>query len=195
MDAVRRSFALVLALALLTLLAVKPLGRGLAQEAGPEGEKKAEKQTGKEGSRQADLEKNLRSLEKEIEKVRGLAFKKPVAAKVVARPKGTAPGLQGYYSTREKTLYVYDDIKGNYERGVLIHEMVHALQDQHFGLDRLHETAFGSDAELARAALVEGDATLTMIEVLKKEQPRAAMMLATPLEKARNLQNAFLYAQ
>ena len=55
--------------------------------------------------------------------------------------------------------------------------------------------AFGSDAELALAALIEGDATYTMIELLKKDQPKAAAMLQVPLEKSRNLQNAFLYAQ
>jgi uncharacterized iron-regulated protein len=142
-----------------------------------------------------DLEGRLRQLEKQIETVRGLKFKTPVAAAVIARPKDADRGIQGYYSTKEKKLFLYDDIKGSYERGVLIHEMVHALQDQHFGLDRLHATSFGSDADLAKAALIEGDATYTMIEVLQKDQPRVAGMLKAPLEKARNLQNAFLYAQ
>ena len=59
--------------------------------------------------------------------------------------------MQGYYSTKEKALFVYDDVAGNYERGVLVHEMVHALQDQHFGLEKLHEAVEG-DSELARAA-------------------------------------------
>ncbi len=142
-----------------------------------------------------DLESRLRLLEKQIAAVRGLKFKTPVAAAVIPRPQDADRGIQGYYSTKEKKLFLYDDIKGSYERGVLIHEMVHALQDQHFGLDKLHATSFGSDADLARAALVEGDATYTMIEVLQKEQPRVAHMLKAPLEKARNLQNAFLYAQ
>jgi len=74
------------------------------------------------------LQVQLRRLEKEISAARGLAFKSPVAAKAIARPKGVAPGAQGYYSTTDKTLFVYDDIKDNYREGVLIHEMVHALQ-------------------------------------------------------------------
>jgi uncharacterized iron-regulated protein len=142
-----------------------------------------------------DLETTLRKLEKEITAVRGLKFKKPVAAKVISRPKGAARNLQGYYSIKDKTIFLYDDVSGAYERGVLIHEMVHALQDQHFGLAKLHQTKFDGDADLALAALIEGDATFTMIEVLKKEQPRVAAMLDAPLEKARNLQNAFVYAQ
>jgi uncharacterized iron-regulated protein len=141
------------------------------------------------------FEATLRQLEKDIAEVRGLKFKSPVAAKVIPRPKDAERKLQGYYSPKDKTLFLCDDIAGNYERGVLVHEMVHALQDQHFGLEKLHETSFGSDAELARAALIEGDATFTMIELLKKDQPRVAAMLDAPLEKAKDLQNAFLYAQ
>src|SRR5262249_59952921 len=97
---------------------------------------------------------------------------------------------------KEKSLFLYDDVKGNYQKGVLIHEMVHALQDQHFSLKKLHETSRGSgDSDKAMAALIEGDATFTMIELLKKEQPRVSAMLDAPLGKAKNLQNAFLYAQ
>lgn len=139
------------------------------------------------------LDETLRKLENDIAAIRELKFKSPVNAKVIARPKDATKGIQGYYSIKEKTLYLYDDLKGNYERGVLIHEMVHALQDQHFGLAQLHQETFGTDAELAMAALIEGDATYTMIEVLKKEQPSVEKMLDTTLEKAKNLRNAFLY--
>src|SRR5207302_5298730 len=127
-------------------------------------------------------------------KVRGLEFKSPVKAKIIGRGDADKK-LQGYYSIKDKTLFVYDDLKGSYERGVLIHEMVHALQDQHFGLEKLHQATFGGDEELALAALIEGDATWTMIELLQKDQPKVAAMLEVPLEKSRNLQNAFLYAQ
>jgi len=148
-----------------------------------------------EPARPPVLDETLRSLEKDIAAVRGLAFKKPVQARIIARPKDAAASVQGYYNIKDKILYVYDDIKGSYERGVLIHEMVHALQDQHFDLQKLHQATFASDTEMAMAALIEGDATFTMIELLKKDQPRVAMMLDAPLDKARDLQKAFLYAQ
>ena len=144
---------------------------------------------------QADLDTTLRQLEKDIAKVRGLEFKSPVKAKIIARPADADQKLQGYYSIKDKTLFVYDDLKGSYERGVLIHEMVHALQDQHFGLEKLHQTKFGGDSELALAALIEGDATWTMIELVKKDQPKVTAMLDVPLEKSRDLLRAFLYAQ
>jgi uncharacterized iron-regulated protein len=146
-------------------------------------------------ARQEALEATLRQLERDITAVRGLAFKQPVTARVIPRPRDASKSLQGYYSPGEKTLYLYDDLAGAYERGVLLHEMVHALQDQHFGLARLHPASFDGDADLARAALIEGDATFTMIEVLRKDQPRVARMLDAPLAKARDLQKAFLYAQ
>lgn len=49
---------------------------------------------------------------------------------------------------------------------VLIHELVHALQDQHFDLARFVEADVMSDDAAARQALAEGDATLTMLNAL-----------------------------
>jgi uncharacterized iron-regulated protein len=155
---------------------------------------RADKPQDKPKSKQAELDASVKQLIPQIEKVRGLKFIKPVVAKILPRPKQGAAGIQGYYDIKKKTLFLYDDVKSNYWKGTLIHEMVHALQDQHFGLEKLHEPFIGSDEELARAALIEGDATLTMIEVLGKDS-HAGKMLTMPLEKSRNLQNAFLYAQ
>jgi uncharacterized iron-regulated protein len=141
----------------------------------------------------SELLKQIRELEKQIEAVRGLKFNTPVVAEIISRPKEADASIQGYYDIAKKTLFVYDDVKGNYAKGVLIHEMVHALQDQHFKLSKLHSETFGSDAELAVAALIEGDASYTMIEVLEKEQPHVAFMLKTTLEKAKDPQRALLY--
>ncbi|MBI3407594.1 MAG: ChaN family lipoprotein [Planctomycetes bacterium] len=148
---------------------------------------------------QEKLDAKLRDLEKEIAAVRGLQFKAPVQAKIIPREAGNPKERQGYYDPKSKTLFLYDDLADNYQKGVLIHEMVHAMQDQHFDLTKLKAALdkehYKGDADLALAALIEGDATFTMIEVLKKEQPKAAAMLDVPLEKAKNFQNAFLYAQ
>lgn len=52
---------------------------------------------------------------------------------------------------------------GPTEKVTYAHEFLHALQDQHFGLDGIDLDAPGqSDRSLARLALVEGDATLLM---------------------------------
>ncbi len=143
---------------------------------------------------QAALDAAVKELVPQIEKVRERKFLKPVVARILPRPKQGAEGIQGYYDLKKKTLFLYDDVKSSYWKGVLIHEMVHVLQDQHFGLKKLHDPFISGDEELARAALIEGDATLTMIEVLGRSSP-VAKMLSVPLEKSRNLQNAFLYAR
>lgn len=55
------------------------------------------------------------------------------------------------------------------QMGVLAHEIVHALQDQHFS--RARPAAFdGQDGRLAYHAMLEGDATLTMIAYLAGER-------------------------
>ncbi|HSW41353.1 MAG TPA: hypothetical protein VLM76_02470 [Patescibacteria group bacterium] len=52
---------------------------------------------------------------------------------------------------------------GPTEKVTYAHEFLHALQDQHFGLDGIDLDAPGQgDRSLARLALVEGDATLLM---------------------------------
>jgi hypothetical protein len=56
------------------------------------------------------------------------------------------------------------DEKAEGEDMVLVHELTHALQDQHFNLHRFEERDPMSDLGAAKKALVEGDATLTMID-------------------------------
>src|SRR3982750_850348 len=51
---------------------------------------------------------------------------------------------------------------------VLVHELTHALQDQHFDLHRFEERDPLSDGGTAKKALVEGDATLTMFDASMK---------------------------
>jgi hypothetical protein len=55
----------------------------------------------------------------------------------------------------------------------MAHELTHALQDQHFNLRRFEKWPKGdADAELAAHALVEGDATLAMIDFMKRDLMR-----------------------
>jgi hypothetical protein len=85
----------------------------------------------------------------------------------------------GYYDADSKHLVVRDDIMRGFAakqttdaetpndlaeaRIVLLHELVHALQDQQLGLSlHIHEDR-DTDASNAFHALVEGDATLAMI--------------------------------
>ncbi|MFB6129611.1 MAG: Hvo_1808 family surface protein, partial [Salinigranum sp.] len=64
--------------------------------------------------------------------------------------------VQGYYSPARDSIVVVSDAKRpSIDRGTLAHELVHALQDQHFGMPPSGKT---QDAQLAHDGLVEGDA-------------------------------------
>jgi uncharacterized iron-regulated protein len=132
----------------------------------------------------------LRALEKDIAAVRGLAFKQPVAAERVRQPK--SPSVTYDVAARKLLLPAEP---AACDRGELIHGLVHALLDQHFDLAKLRQKAAGADAELALAALIEGDATWTRITLRQKEDPKAAAILDAPLEKAAELRQAFLTLQ
>lgn len=66
----------------------------------------------------------------------------------------------GYYDPLKNTFYLTDWAEPNRQTDVIVHELTHALQDQHFRIDDFVARIRGnSDAMLARAALAEGEAT------------------------------------
>lgn len=73
--------------------------------------------------------------------------------------------VAGYYEPKTKEFYLAAWLPLVDQKRVIAHELVHALQDQHFDLKRFDNWPKGdSDAELAAHALVEGEATLVMIQ-------------------------------
>ncbi|HET6146911.1 MAG TPA: hypothetical protein VFH68_05225 [Polyangia bacterium] len=83
----------------------------------------------------------------------------------------------GFYDPAARRLYVPSYIPLPDQRVVLAHEIAHALQDQRFGLRRfLKITADGRrglsfDAELARQAVIEGDAAVLALEAVDPRAP------------------------
>ena len=71
----------------------------------------------------------------------------------------------GFYDDVDKRMVVVSDAGLNVESKLTYaHEYTHALQDAAFGLDSLETDAVGEDdRSLARTALIEGDATATML--------------------------------
>jgi hypothetical protein len=63
--------------------------------------------------------------------------------------------VQGYYSSDRIVLVVEDTDEVRIDRTTLVHELVHALQDQRFGLDREGTTI---DERRAELGLLEGEA-------------------------------------
>ena len=77
--------------------------------------------------------------------------------------------VAGYYDPKVQEFFLADWIDLEGQKPVMAHELTHALQDQHFNLQRFEHWPKGdSDAELAAHALIEGDATLAMTIYMAK---------------------------
>jgi len=73
--------------------------------------------------------------------------------------------IGGYYDPKKKRFVMADWSPAVMQNTVAIHELTHALQDQHFGLDKFVDAKLlNGDELLARSALVEGDATAVMMD-------------------------------
>lgn len=99
--------------------------------------------------------------------------------------------IVGYYDPEESVLVVREDVVDDLQREedlagaqsalVLVHEFVHALQDQHLGLGEAYRLERTIDGDNAFASLVEGDATLAMIGwALEKEGLRLEALTGNP---------------
>lgn len=67
-------------------------------------------------------------------------------------------GVVGFYDTTDKVLYVRGRSVTPYVRLVIVHELVHAWQDQVHDLDAVNARSGSSDGDAAVHALIEGDA-------------------------------------
>ncbi len=73
--------------------------------------------------------------------------------------------LGGYYDPKLKRFVMAAWLPFYMQTPVAVHELTHALQDQHYDLEKfLDSDRFSTDELLARSALVEGDATAVMID-------------------------------
>ena len=73
------------------------------------------------------------------------------------------------YDFRKKKLFLLDSTDGPLQRTALVHELAHALADQHFRLDKFIDKANkNDDGALARMAVMEGQATWLMTEFMAR---------------------------
>jgi len=85
--------------------------------------------------------------------------------------------LQGLYDPRLKAMLVRSDLKEN-RKPTLLHELVHALQDQHYDLTGVVEwTPDDTDRSSALSSLAEGDATSAMFDALFSSTEKTALDL------------------
>jgi hypothetical protein len=103
-------------------------------------------------------------------------------------------GLAGYYKHGTNTFFLLDHVSRDEARGVMAHELTHALEDQHYDLASLARKA-GDNADHATAitAVVEGSAMAVMLAYLGREEGeekataelhRTATKRAAPLKVA-----------
>lgn len=87
--------------------------------------------------------------------------------------------LLGFYDPKQKTFFVSGDLDGEEADVTLWHELVHALQDQHYDLSHLTDwQPDQGDSQAAVHALAEGDATSAMLDAMLK--PRGSTALEVP---------------
>jgi hypothetical protein len=73
--------------------------------------------------------------------------------------------LGGYYDPEKEYYAMAAWMPGVMQMPIAVHELTHALQDQHFALEKLIDPKTQvSDEQMARAALIEGDATAVMLD-------------------------------
>jgi len=72
-----------------------------------------------------------------------------------------------FYDYRKDRMVILDGQSGFMQNIALIHELAHALADQHFDLDKyIRKNSVDDDALLARQAVMEGQATWLMSEMM-----------------------------
>ena len=81
--------------------------------------------------------------------------------------------IAGFYDPAERKLYIASSREADpaWADMVMAHEIDHALQDQHFDLERwMKAVDHDDDASAARSAVIEGDGVALMIEYSMAEQ-------------------------
>ena len=103
--------------------------------------------------------------------------------------------VAGFYDPDSTALFVMDDMPAEMLESVLIHELVHAVQDQTANLDSLTAEERGNDRQAAAQSAIEGHATLIMFEYMAEQMggepfdisklPDFSQLLAPALEAMR----------
>ena len=78
--------------------------------------------------------------------------------------------VAGYYEHGSKTFFLLDHTAPDEVRGVIAHELTHALEDQNYDLDSVSSRAETADEATAETALIEGSAMVVMFAFLSREE-------------------------
>src|ERR1051325_5373864 len=90
---------------------------------------------------------------------------RPTLISSISRPSTSA----AFYDYHKKKLFLTDWAPSGMQESALVHELAHALADQNFHLERfIKQGGKSDDSELARMAVMEGQATWLMTEALAR---------------------------
>jgi hypothetical protein len=90
--------------------------------------------------------------------------------------------IGGFYEPRTGEFYLVDWLDIDEQKPVMAHELMHAIQDQNFNLRRFEKFPKDqSDQELAIQALIEGEATVVMLNYIFKPQGLDITKVPIPL--------------
>jgi hypothetical protein len=98
--------------------------------------------------------------------------------------------VAGFYDPDSTALFVLDDQPAETLRPLLLHELVHAVQDQWADLDALTGPEVGNDRRTAAQAAIEGHATLVMLEYMTEQLRGGTVDLAEIPDMASQLRPA-----
>lgn len=88
--------------------------------------------------------------------------------------------IAGFYDPKTKEFFLADWLPLDGQKSVMVHELTHALQDQHFDLTRFENwSKKESDSRLAISALIEGDAVGAMMQYVMRDPLNAAKNLGS----------------
>jgi hypothetical protein len=84
--------------------------------------------------------------------------------------------IAGMYDPKSREFFIADWTSPADQRMIMAHELTHALQDQHFHVEKWQDAAKpNDDGELARSAVLEGSATVAMLDYLLRNTGKSSL--------------------
>jgi len=78
-----------------------------------------------------------------------------------------------FYDYRKKKLFVLEGGSDDMQKVALVHELAHALADQHFHLEKFIKSGKNDDNATARVAVMEGQAQWLMLEYMARQDGKS----------------------
>jgi hypothetical protein len=79
------------------------------------------------------------------------------------------------YDYQTKMLYLANWTPGDMQEFALAHELAHAIADKYFNLEKVRQEGKTADADLARSAVIEGQASWVMTEYVMRQADRSML--------------------